>query len=192
MILLTLCNLCPLCSWQSRIWPTVEQPNCSQQIPVADYHVVTLYSWHWLKPPLPQVKEYDLEATARPLTENDLGMVDQGNKIHDLLITLNESKIWCTKFLLNTFIDGRGVDICRPKFCKYDAVCDKSGLRIRSICGQGACSMGNYEVTNQNNSNTVYEQNPYWGALYKKLRFVNVRKVGTNLGVGTFTWIFMV
>ena len=30
------------------------------------------------------------------------------------------------------------------------------------------------------------------GALYKKLRFVNVRNVGTNLGVGTFTWIFMV
>ena len=30
------------------------------------------------------------------------------------------------------------------------------------------------------------------GALYKKLRFVNVRNVGTNLGVGSFTWIFMV
>ena len=30
------------------------------------------------------------------------------------------------------------------------------------------------------------------GALYKKLRFVNVRNMGTNLGVGTFTWIFMV
>ena len=30
------------------------------------------------------------------------------------------------------------------------------------------------------------------GALYKKLRFVNVRNVGMNLGVGTFTWIFMV
>ena len=25
----------------------------------------------------------------------------------------------------------------------------------------------------------------YWGALYKKLRFVNVRNMGTNLGVGT-------
>ena len=32
----------------------------------------------------------------------------------------------------------------------------------------------------------------FWGALYKKLRFVNVRNMGTNLGVGTFTWIFMV
>ena len=32
----------------------------------------------------------------------------------------------------------------------------------------------------------------YRGALYKKLRFINVRNVGTNLGVGTFTWIFMV
>ena len=31
-----------------------------------------------------------------------------------------------------------------------------------------------------------------WGALYKKLRFVNVRNVVTNFGVGMFTWIFMV
>ena len=41
-------------------------------------------------------------------------------------------------------------------------------------------------------SDCILSDVPYRGALYKKLRFVNVRNAGTNLGVGTLTWIFMV
>ena len=49
----------------------------------------------------------------------------------------------------------------------------------------------NSQNQSQPNSGLPGDVSP-WGALYKKLRFVNVRNVGTNLGVGTFTWIFMV